>query len=291
MPAGIDSRTLSALPDGLTCSPWVCRFSGASRSTGRIDRHVLAGRNVGLRVEVVDRQALKIVVVVDDQPLARVDAQRRRGIQVVALGRTVRAGALDQLVAEHQEVGDRLGDGVEVDGALMRRQPDLEDAVLALQAHRLAEGRGPAVGSGIDARRRVGRDLGLGGATRPHEGHRDHDDDSENRSAAKLHSPPLRPTVPRPRETTQTVPPQLPRVPIFHTSGGICRRSVMWPFRCFADVATQPVEACRRIARANGHGTRPLGFQPFDAVSRAATQSWARLIHRVGGTIDLGLLG
>ena len=34
MPAGIDSSTLSALPEGLTCRPWVCRFSGASVSVG-----------------------------------------------------------------------------------------------------------------------------------------------------------------------------------------------------------------------------------------------------------------
>ncbi len=57
----------------------------------RVDGHLTALGSHRRIVEVLDRQALKIVVVVHDQLLARVHPQCRRGIHVVALGRAVRS--------------------------------------------------------------------------------------------------------------------------------------------------------------------------------------------------------
>jgi hypothetical protein len=122
-----------------------------------VQRDVGAGGGVGRVVVVLDGQAGEVVVVVDDQAFARVDPQGGRGIFVVALRRSVRAGALDELVAEHQEVRHRLFDGVEIDGGLVRGEPDLQHAVLAGELDRLAVVGGFAVDTGVDTglRRRI----------------------------------------------------------------------------------------------------------------------------------------
>ena len=61
------------------------------RSQGRwVDRDIAAGRGEGRIVEILDRQVLQIIVVVDDQPFAGFDVQGRRRVIVVALGRAVR---------------------------------------------------------------------------------------------------------------------------------------------------------------------------------------------------------
>ena len=155
---------------------------------GWVDRNLPAGRGLRGVVEVGDRQTLKVVVVVDDQALAGVDAQRRGGIVVVALGRTVRTRALDELVSEDQEVGHRLLDGVEVDGALMRRQPDLEHAVLTGEPDRLLVRCRLAVRPRVRADLRFGRLL-LVAAGRHHRGHRDDDRERYNKDRVGANSP------------------------------------------------------------------------------------------------------
>ena len=105
----------------------------------RVQRNLPAGLGEGRIVEVGDLQVLQVVVEVHDEPLPGVDPQGRGRIQVVPGSGAVRAAALDQRVAEHQEVRHRLGHRVEIDAALVRRQPHLQDAVLARQPDRLAE--------------------------------------------------------------------------------------------------------------------------------------------------------
>lgn len=88
------------------------RFEGRG-----IDRDLPARRRERGVVEVLDRQVPEIVVVVDDQALTRIDAQRRCRVDVVARGRAVRTRALQNLVTEDQEARHRFRDGVEVDRA------------------------------------------------------------------------------------------------------------------------------------------------------------------------------
>ena len=159
---------------------------------GRVDRHVATlGRHGGVE-EVLNVEARKIVVVVDDQLLAGFDAKRGTGIQVVALARTVGAGSLDQVEPVGHEVGDGLFDRVEVHRRLMCRQPDLEHAVLARQPDRLLERRRLSVRTGVDACLRRGCRL-LPAAGGHHRGHRYDDrqrDDDYGLGAKAPHSAP-----------------------------------------------------------------------------------------------------
>ncbi len=120
----------------------------------RVDRNLAARGRERRVVEVLDVQTRKIVVEMDDQFLAGIHPQCRRRIEVVALGGSVRAGALDEVVTEDKEIGDGFLHGVEVDRALVRRQPHLENPVLAGQPDRFLELRRLAVRACVDTRLR-----------------------------------------------------------------------------------------------------------------------------------------
>jgi hypothetical protein len=107
----------------------------------RVDRDGLAVRRV-LRTEVIaDGQAGEAVLEMDDQPFAGKHMQRRRRIKIAARLPSVRRRAADHLIVEQKKVLHGCGDRIEVGLALPRGEPNFEDAVLALQRHRLAEFR------------------------------------------------------------------------------------------------------------------------------------------------------
>jgi hypothetical protein len=94
------------------------------------------------RVEqILDGQGRERISEMDNQPLARVDLERRRWIESVAFELAVRRGAMNELVREDEEVLDRFGDRVERDLSLMRSELDFEEAPPGWPAPRV-RGRG-----------------------------------------------------------------------------------------------------------------------------------------------------
>lgn len=129
----------------------------------------------------------------DDQTLTRIDPQRRGRVDAVGLRRTVGGRASENLVPEEQKIRYRRRGGVEVDGALMGREPHFEDPAVARQLHRLLVRDGCAVRPGI-ATTRGGR-VGCAAGEHQSERHDHRDSDQDDRpSATDDHDVP----VPRP---------------------------------------------------------------------------------------------
>lgn len=107
------------------------------RQRRRIDRHAPARRCECRIVEVLDREILQIVVVMNDQSLSGIDAESRRRIDVTRRGRSVRRRTADDLVPEEQKIRHGRRSGIERNHSLMSGQAHLENTISATQFHRL----------------------------------------------------------------------------------------------------------------------------------------------------------